>query len=242
MDSCIPLHVLKRLKASSQELVTAGINIKLLNIPGHFGIKGNIETDKHAKETAYKIYKGYMAASINVSIKTALNLSRDIATRSCQRMWDNDLLGRYTHNLIPCVNSKVLFPSARDIGISYCRLLLHDSMSKDDSFRSGTSDSPTCECGSGKETSEHYLFDCCRYRKQREELLDQLLQLRDKNHKMLEISANLLLAPHLDNMSKCCSRIIKELFLKIHIRHQSSIINCHLPSFTMKSSTLWCFT
>ena len=114
------------------------------------------------------------------------------------------------HNLIPCVNSKVLFPLARDIGISYCRLLVHDSMLKDDSFRSVTSDSPICECGSGKETSEHYLFDCCRYMKQREELLDQLLQLRDKNHKMLDISANLLLALHLDNISKCCSRVIKD--------------------------------
>jgi len=86
-------------------------------------------------------------------------------------------------------------------------------MLKDYSFRSGTSDSPICECGSGKETSEHYLFDCCRYRKQREELLNQLLQLRDKNHKILDISANLLLAPHLD-ISKCCSRIIKELLFE----------------------------
>ena len=97
------------------------------------------------------------------------------------------------HNLIPCINSKVLFPLARDIEISYCRLLLHDSMLKDDSFRSGTSDSPICECGSGKETTQHDLFYCCRYRKQREDMFDQLLQLRDKNHKMLDISANLLL-------------------------------------------------
>jgi len=29
MDSCISLHVLKRLKASFQELVTAGINIRV---------------------------------------------------------------------------------------------------------------------------------------------------------------------------------------------------------------------
>jgi len=122
------LHVLKRLKASFQELVTAGINIRLLNIPVHSGMEGNIEADKHAKETAYKIHKGYMAAPISVSIKTAFNLSKDSAMRSWHRMWDNDQSGRYTHNLIPFVNSKVLFPLARDIGISYCRLLLHDSM------------------------------------------------------------------------------------------------------------------
>jgi len=28
----------------------------------------------------------------------------------------------------------------------------------------------------------------------------------------------------------------------IHIRHQSSIINCYLPSSTMQLSSLWCFT
>jgi len=118
------------------------------------------------------------------------------------------------HTILFHASTAVLFPLARDIGISYVRLLLHDSMLKDDSYRSGTSDSPTSECGSGKETSEHYPFYCCRYSKQREEMLDQLLQLHDKNHKTLEISENLLLAPHSDNISKCCITKIKELLFE----------------------------
>jgi len=35
----------------------------------------------------------------------------------------------------------------RDIGISYCRFLLHDTMLRDDSHRTGTADSSLCECG-----------------------------------------------------------------------------------------------
>jgi len=59
--------------------------------------------------------------------------------------------------------AKLLFPLARDIGISY--ILLHDSMLKDDSFRSETPDSSTCECAMGKrdyrvQTTERYLFYC----------------------------------------------------------------------------------
>ena len=216
-------------------VATAGINIRLVNIPGHSGFQGNIEADKYAKEIAYKIHKGYMSAPINVSVKTAFSLSRDIAMRSWQRMWDNETSGRYTHNLIPSVDSKVLFPLSQNVGISYCRLLLHDSMLQDDSFRTGTSDSSVCECGSGKETTDHnrifflkktqptndeisgipgILLHCSTYRKQREEMVDQLLPLCDKDDQVLDISETLLLAPQPDNISRGCSRIIKELLFE----------------------------
>jgi len=72
-DVCIPPHLFKKLKASCHVLVSSGIHIKLINIPGHAGI----EADKLAKDTAYKIYKGETTAPINVSIKTAFNLSRE---------------------------------------------------------------------------------------------------------------------------------------------------------------------
>ena len=150
--------------------------------------------------------------------------------RSWQRMWDNEHSGRY--NLIPSVDSKVLFPLSRDIGISYCRILLHDSMLKDDSFRSGTFDSSTSECGSGKETTEHYLLHCSNYRKQREEILDQLLQLCDKDDEVLEISETLLLAPQFDNISKRCSFLSSYL---VPVEHYK----CSSPSFTMMLSDHW---
>ena len=72
--------------------------------------------------------------------------------------FDHEQSGRYTRNLIPVVKSKLLHPVQRDIGISYCRLLLHDSMLKDDSYRSRTSVSPMCDCSSEKETAEHFLL------------------------------------------------------------------------------------
>jgi len=56
------------------------------------------------------------------------------------------------------------FPVKRDIGISYCRMLLHDTMLKDDSYKTGTSSSPKCDCGSGEsETTEHFLLRCSNY-------------------------------------------------------------------------------
>ena len=68
--------------------------------------------------------------------------------------WNEDNTGRYTHNLIPYVGTKVSFPLSHDKGISYCRMLLHDTMLNDD--RTGTSVTPLCECGLERETAEHF--------------------------------------------------------------------------------------
>jgi len=55
-----------------------------------------------------------------------------------------------------------VFPDDRDTGVSYCRVLLGDTMLKDDSFRTGTSDSPICDCGIERETADHFLLRCSR--------------------------------------------------------------------------------
>ena len=70
-----------------------------------------------------------------------------------------------TYDLIPEVGTKVVFPEFRDIGISYTRMLLHDTMLKYDSHRTGTSDTPQCDCGMAAETAEHFLLHCCKYYK-----------------------------------------------------------------------------
>jgi len=86
--------------------------------------------DKLAKDTAYKLFKGEVLLSTNVTVSSAFNMSVEISRKSWQRLWENKHSGRYTHNLIPYVNTKVFFPTQRDIGISYCRLLLHDYVEK----------------------------------------------------------------------------------------------------------------
>jgi len=55
-----------------------------------------------------------------------------------------------------------LWPQSWDIGISYGRMLLHDTMLCDDSHRTVTSDTPVCECGLERETVEHFLLRCSR--------------------------------------------------------------------------------
>jgi len=58
----------------------------------------------------------------------------------------------------------VLFPQTRNTGIYYYRMLLHDTMLGDDSRHTGTADTPVCECGLERETTEHFvcLFEISR--------------------------------------------------------------------------------
>ena len=90
------------------------------------------------------------------------------------------------------------FPEKRDIGISYSRLLLHDTMLRDDSHRTGTADSPVCECGSEKESAEHFLLlRCIRFQDARNKLIDSVNEIFDLSarKRRLQLSENLLLAP-----------------------------------------------
>ena len=111
-----------------------------------------------AKETARGIYTRRVSASCVVTYNDSVKIAADIARKSWQTKWNQDVSSFYTRQLIPEVGTEVCFPETRDIGISYCRLLLHDTMLRDDSYRTGTSDTPVCECGLERESVEHFLL------------------------------------------------------------------------------------
>ena len=234
IDTCISLHNLKRLQILRELLVLMGIKIKLVHIPAHSGLEGNIKADKLAKDTAFKIASGEIAAGVNISAKSAFSICSEITRKSWQRSRDNEPAGRSTHKLIPTVYTKILFPVEQDIGISYCRLLLQDSMLKDDSFRSGTSTSPICDCGSLTESGKHFLFHFTLYKNQCDDIVNQLQQLCwTKRNKFIPITYSLLISPHNEHLSKHCMAMIKDISSGFYL---TSIVHCdrNNAGFTMK--------
>ena len=85
----------------------------------------------------YDIFKGRMSAPSIVSFASAVKVAAEIAMKSWQLKWDQEVTGFYTRQLIPKVDTKVLFPDNRDVGVSYCRMLLHDTMLNEDAHRTG---------------------------------------------------------------------------------------------------------
>ena len=61
-----------------EQSVHMGTNIKLIHIPGHAGRHGNIKADRLAKDTAFKIASGGIAAPVNISVTTAFSICAEI--------------------------------------------------------------------------------------------------------------------------------------------------------------------
>jgi len=177
------------------QLQQLSVFVKLVTIPGHSGIFGNELADKKAKEIAQKINTGIITAPCEISVNDARKLATDITYKSWQRKWDEDNTGRYTYNLIPKVGTKVTFPTDRSIGISYCRLLSHDTMLNEDSYRTGTSPTALCECGYENESSEHFLFRCSRYDQLRHVMMETVLEFVNNDNDKHCITESMLLAP-----------------------------------------------
>jgi len=78
--------------------------------------------------------------------------------KSWQRKWNEENTRRFTYSLIPDVSTKVVFPKACEIGVSYCRMLLHDMLLNEDGFRTGISDKPQRSCGQDNESVAHVLL------------------------------------------------------------------------------------
>jgi len=78
----------------------------------------------------------------------------------CFGVINNNTNNNNNNNCIHTVGTKVMFSKIRIIGITYSQMLLHDTMLNKDSFRTGTSDTPLCDCGKADESVEHFLLHC----------------------------------------------------------------------------------
>jgi len=175
------------------------IRVVLVKIKGHSGITGNETADTEARQVACQMFKGNIVAPDErlLTVSDAYGISSEIARKSWQRLWDNESTGCYTYNCIPMVGTKVMFSKIRNTGIAYSQMLLHDTTLNKDSFRTGTSDTPLCDCGKVDESVEHFLLHCENYTEARKVTLDTVEDLfsTSKYRHSLRITEDLLLAP-----------------------------------------------
>ena len=202
--------------------------MKLVHILGHAGIEGNEIADVKAREVARDIYAGRITVSNDISVCDGYKMAAHLLQKSWQRKWNEEDTGRFTYSLIPDVSTKVIFPRERNIGVSYCRMLLHDMLLNDDGYRSGTAETRMCSCGKDNETVEHFLLQCSNHNTERSVMFDTLndIWINSKQQKKwrLDITESLLLAPYSDSVcfTKKDNNHIKEalfLFLASIDRH-----------------------
>ena len=100
----------------------------------------------------------------------------------------------------------------------------------DDSHCTGTADSPVCECGSEKESAEHFLLCCIRFQDARNNLIHTVNEIFDLSarKRYLQLSENLLLAPMSVGVTRNEDKDIKAaLFQFISETEVKLLFYCH---------------
>lgn len=175
-------------RQSGQKLITLIVNaiddmttqnpqrqLEIIWIAGHHGIEGNEQADMGAKQAAldptiskpfhHGSLKSCQAQRIKALAKIQWKkewMENTKTARQLRRILTIDEVKRGT-KLYSRIANRHISAKLVQLRTGHCALnsYLH---------RFGKKDSPTCECGYGKETVEHYLMECRKYREQRKTL------------------------------------------------------------------------
>jgi len=157
-----------RVRSAIKVLAEMRVRPVLAWIPSHSDIPLNDKVDSLAKIAIQNLPP---VQNNTIAFGTGKNMILKQVVLSWQLCWNRSTTGRSTHELIPKVDTKMIFPKNRCVSISYVRLLLNDTTLKNHQHRLGLSVTKVCDCNQGIEDEYHFLFECCRYKEIRKQLI-----------------------------------------------------------------------
>ncbi len=178
-----------------KQLEELGIVIYLAWVPGHCGIMYNELADTAAKQ-------GCSMSSNNpnedlLPFSTISKWIDSLVTKEWQEKWNRCETGQFTKEIVPKVTSKINIPSNRDQGISLIRCLLNNASVNNNLYRMNLVDDPDCECEKERQTVEHVIMRCERFKTERLHMKLKLISIWECSRKSgdLKFDLNLLLNP-----------------------------------------------
>jgi ribonuclease HI len=149
-----------------------GSDIKLHWIAGHADIEGNEEADIKAKEAATEA----SSPSFTSMLKSWSEAKARVKSKAMER-WKSRRKNQTQNHLLPPHSVRGFKSSMSRIAESrYHRLILGHSRLKDHMHKimPHAVESPTCSCGSDRETTEHYILHCKNSFFHRINMIDQI--------------------------------------------------------------------
>ena len=151
------------------------LQIEVIWIPGHAEIEGNEQADTEAKKAAtnptlsgshnYKPLKSARARYIKAAAKKQWQAawSENTKTAASLRQITKEKYAKIGPALYNEIEDRSSAAKIAQLRTGHCGLnrYLH---------RFGITNTPYCQCGYGKETVEHYLLECRKFREQRKKL------------------------------------------------------------------------
>jgi len=188
-----------KIRTLLRQLQGMSVTVSLTWILGHMGIEYNEKADQLAKSAlarqpdrqtetlTYLAYKSLILRKIN---------------KRWQEKWDRLPTGRATHEMLPIVGRKLVYPRKRCLAISYVRLLLDDTALKAHQHRMKLVYTRECVCGHGIEDEDHFFFYCHLYSENRKQLMQAIQDIWSNTSAkgVLPQSVTLLLTPSFFSM------------------------------------------
>ena len=102
--------------------------------------------------------------SESLSYSTLSKWIDDVVKEEWQERWLRCETGIFTKEIIPKVPASIKIPTNRNIGISMVRCLMDNAAVANNLNKMKLTDDPNCECRKSRQTVEHILLHCEKYR------------------------------------------------------------------------------
>ncbi len=195
------------------DITNMGVDIRLMWIPGHAGIRSNDLADKAAKEAATRAsHLSKIQDQSDISLNACSQHLKQITVKQWQSKWDSHDTGRHTHSLVPqvpkCPTSDTLGKSITRSGEvrlnrlrSGTHLLRAHPYRQSLDRRAGEEVTSTCECTHAVQDIKHVLLECPLSQMERNQMMSAIEESFLNNHgcpSSLKVDTNILLGYNKD--------------------------------------------
>ena len=151
------------------------INISIVWIPGHIGLKGNEMADKLAKQG---LGSSEVDKHVPLQINDYINLLEKFILEKWQTRYNKSKIGSFYKLLIPNVSSKVKYSdyNNRRKEVSLTRIRFGHCLLNNVKYLFGLVPSRNCDICHVEEDVNHFIIHCINYSNQRSKLINKAVE------------------------------------------------------------------